>query len=313
MRLAVADRRPRRRCATPSELTRCACSAGQQLGDRALRARARPDDGAHAPGAGSAPTSRAPRRSARRPATATARSSGAYLASGIDESSSPMHVAVRLVAADRHPLVAERRPGDRPALVDLADDVVVGHEHVVEEDLVEQRLAGDLAQRAAPRRPSRCMSIANVETPACLAASGSVRTVASPCVLFWAPLVHTFWPLTSQPPSTRVRAGLDRGGVGAGVRFAEQLAPVAARPRGWGGSSARPDRRCRAGGASAAPTCRSRAAGARRSGSSSSITSCSTAPAPRPHGLRPVRHAVARVDRARRAARASGQRVVALA
>ncbi len=30
---------------------------------------------------------------------------------------------------------------------DLADDQVVGHEHVVEEDLVEQRVAGQLPQR----------------------------------------------------------------------------------------------------------------------------------------------------------------------
>ena len=40
-----------------------------------------------------------------------------------------------------------------------------------------------------------------------------------------APLVHTFWPLISQPPSTRVALRLDAGGVGAGIGLAEQLAP----------------------------------------------------------------------------------------
>ena len=37
--------------------------------------------------------------------------------------------------------------GAAPAVVLLADEAVVGHEHVVEEHLVEHRLAGELAQR----------------------------------------------------------------------------------------------------------------------------------------------------------------------
>ena len=40
--------------------------------------------------------------------------------------------------------------------------------------------------------------------PACFGASGSVRTVARPWRATCAPLVHTFCPLSSQPPSTRV-------------------------------------------------------------------------------------------------------------
>ncbi len=40
--------------------------------------------------------------------------------------------------------------------------------------------------------------------PSCLGTSGLVRTVAKPQRLTWAPDVHTFWPLTSQPPSTLV-------------------------------------------------------------------------------------------------------------
>ncbi len=48
------------------------------------------------------------------------------------------------------------------------------------------------------------MSMTMVVMPLCLGASGSVRMVARPKPARCAPLVHTFWPLTSQPPSTRV-------------------------------------------------------------------------------------------------------------
>ncbi len=48
------------------------------------------------------------------------------------------------------------------------------------------------------------MSITIVVMPWCLGASGSVRTVARPRLATWAPLVQTFWPLITQPPSTRV-------------------------------------------------------------------------------------------------------------
>ena len=52
--------------------------------------------------------------------------------------------------------------------------------------------------------PAACMSITIVVIPACLGASGLVRTVARPRSQYWAPLVHTFCPFTIQPPSTRV-------------------------------------------------------------------------------------------------------------
>ena len=57
----------------------------------------------------------------------------------------------------RAALVGERRVRDPPALVLGADEVLDRHLDVVEEDLVELALAGDLAQRAdldARRRPS---------------------------------------------------------------------------------------------------------------------------------------------------------------
>ena len=45
------------------------------------------------------------------------------------------------------PLVRQRRVGDRPTVVQRADELVVGHEHLVEEHLVELGVAGDLHQR----------------------------------------------------------------------------------------------------------------------------------------------------------------------
>ena len=58
----------------------------------------------------------------------------------------------------RAPLVGERRVGHRPPVVQPADEVVVGHEHLVEEHLVELGLAGDLHERPdldAVGRPCR--------------------------------------------------------------------------------------------------------------------------------------------------------------
>ncbi len=53
----------------------------------------------------------------------------------------------RLAAADRHPLGGQGVAADLPAAVHLAEHVLVGNEHVVDEDGVEHRVAGELAQR----------------------------------------------------------------------------------------------------------------------------------------------------------------------
>src|SRR5579884_4110725 len=45
-------------------------------------------------------------------------------------------------------LVRERRVRDRPSLVEPADEMVLGNEHVLEEHLVELRVAGDLHERS---------------------------------------------------------------------------------------------------------------------------------------------------------------------
>ena len=59
----------------------------------------------------------------------------------------PLGALVEPRGRHRDPLVGERGAGQPPAVAGLGDHAVVGHEHVVEEHLVEQRLAGDLAQR----------------------------------------------------------------------------------------------------------------------------------------------------------------------
>ena len=65
------------------------------------------------------------------------------------------HAAAAAAGADRRALVHQRGERHRPALVDVAEAVVVGHPHLVEEHLVERGAAGHLAQRHAPRRRAR--------------------------------------------------------------------------------------------------------------------------------------------------------------
>ena len=55
--------------------------------------------------------------------------------------------------------------------------------------------------------PGASMSTTNAVSPACLTASGSVRTTSSPQRDTWASDVHTFWPLTTHSsPSFTPRA-----------------------------------------------------------------------------------------------------------
>ena len=76
------------------------------------------------------------------------------VAAGVGVGGDGAREAVLLVAhalraqADGHALEHQRGQRGAPAVVDLADDRVGGQAHVVEEDLVELGLAGDLAQAA---------------------------------------------------------------------------------------------------------------------------------------------------------------------
>ena len=111
--------------------------------------------------------------------------------------------ALEVAGARQLALVGERGQRTAPAAADLADDVGGGHAGVGQEDLVERRVAVHLPQRAdldarlvhregevrdAPvlrQRPSRC-------------GPGAWRTTALP-----APVVQTFWPLTTHSSPSR--------------------------------------------------------------------------------------------------------------
>ena len=162
-------------------------------------------------------------------------------------------------------------------------------------------IAAPVASRSGrTSTPSACMSMTTVVMPACFGASGLVRTVARPRWQCCAPLVHTFWPVISHPPSTRVALGADPRGVGARVGLAEQLAPhelaLERRPdppldlvlgRVLDQREHDPTRDAVLGTLHAGPL------------NSSSITSCSTAGAARPHGFGQCGCDVAGVDQAR--------------
>ena len=74
--------------------------------------------------------------------------------------------------------------------------------------------------------PGVFMSTMKHEMPSCFGLSGSVRARQMPqCGVLRAIDVHTFWPFSTQPPSTRVARVDRRREVGAGAGLAEQLAP----------------------------------------------------------------------------------------
>jgi hypothetical protein len=69
-------------------------------------------------------------------------------AAPVDHLCQPRHVFLPAHVVDeeqRPAFMAEGGEDDLPALVDLTDDAVGGHAHVVEEDLVEVVVAGNLA------------------------------------------------------------------------------------------------------------------------------------------------------------------------
>jgi hypothetical protein len=121
--------------------------------------------------------------------------------------------------------------------------------------------------------------------PRCLGAAGSVLIVASPMLQFCAPLVHTFWPVTRQPPSTLTpRVCTDAASepafgslnswhqVNSPSRLGKTHRWICSADACWVSVSSTQPPMPRVG--SSIPA------------SSSSITSCSTAPASRPHGRR---------------------------
>ena len=132
----------------------------------------------------------------------------------------------------------ERRVGDPPAVVLGADELVVGHEHVGEEHLVELGLAGELHAAAGPRRPAACMSTTkHGDAPVLRARRGRCGPGRGPSRRTGRSDVHTFWPLsTPAAVDRRRRACVTDGEVAAGVGLAEQLAPQLVGARGCAGS-----------------------------------------------------------------------------
>ena len=77
-------------------------------------------------------------------------------------------------------LVHERWSARPPAVVDLADAVVVADAHVGEEDLVEVGARRCICRSGRTSTPGACMSTMKTVMPRCLGASGSVRQTHSP-------------------------------------------------------------------------------------------------------------------------------------
>src|SRR4029077_17405661 len=120
-------------------------------------------------------------------------------------------------------LVGQHRHGDAPALADLADQVVLRHPRVLEEDLAELALAGDLPERSDG--DARRVQLAEHEGDAAVAVlrigatededPGGPGTEGGPDLL----------PVQHEVIAVEEGAGLERGQIAAGARLAEPLAP----------------------------------------------------------------------------------------
>ena len=121
-------------------------------------------------------------------------------------------------------LVHQRRQRDLPAVADAADDAVAGDPRVLDEELVELRLAGDLAQR--PHLDGVLLHVhQEVGQPLVLRRLRvRARDEHAPLRVLRAARPDL---LPGDPPAVAVghRAGLERREVGARVGLGEALAP----------------------------------------------------------------------------------------
>ena len=128
------------------------------------------------------------------------------------------------IAADGDPLAHQGKGCDLPALALLPEPVGVGDAYVGEEDLVELGLPGELAQR-----PHVDPGVGHVTDE--VAQAGVLRDVGvgpdqedrEPCLV--GRRCPHFLPVDDPAVTVAHRAGADRGEVGAGTGFAEQLTP----------------------------------------------------------------------------------------
>ena len=84
-----------------------------------------------------------------------------------------------------------------------ADEVVVGHEHLVEEDLVELGVAGDLHERADLDARRLHVDDEVRDAPVLRRVGIGAGEADAPPRRTARSEVHTFWPESSQPSSTR--------------------------------------------------------------------------------------------------------------
>ena len=128
------------------------------------------------------------------------------------------------LARERHALVAERHLGEAPTVVDLADQVVGGQTHRVQEDLVERVVAGHVHDRPHrdPRRLHRAYEVADAALVRPL--MGRAREQYAPRRDVRVTRPHL---LAGHDPLVAIARGRGRQGreVAPGVGLAEELAP----------------------------------------------------------------------------------------
>ena len=135
--------------------------------------------------------------------------------------------AAKAHAADHLALVAEQIFGDVPALVDLADDLLLGHLHVVEEGLAEGRIAADQQDRLG--RHARRLHVEQQEAdPALLGLGRGAHQAEDPVGLVGIAGPHLLpvdQPVVA-PLVSFFGLGLQPGEVGAGAGLGIALAPA---------------------------------------------------------------------------------------
>ena len=148
-------------------------------------------------------------------------------------------------AADAEALEAEQRLGHGPAVVQLADERVARHAHVVEEHLAELLVAGEVADRA--QRDARRLQVHQQEADALLLLR---RLVGAHQQVDVRRVVGERGPdllaVDDEVIAVEHRGGLQAREIGAGVGLGVALAPDV-----LAGAA------CAAGSAPSAPRCRS--------------------------------------------------------
>src|SRR5262249_11094933 len=120
-------------------------------------------------------------------------------------------------------LVGEHGHGDAPALADLADQVLLGDARVLEEDLAELALAGDLTERP-PGEAGRVELAQDEGDPAVAVLRIGTAQDEDPVGPGTERGPHLL-PVQHEVIAVEHGAGLERGEVAAGAGLAEPLAP----------------------------------------------------------------------------------------